>query len=123
MTGPKTLENHIIPRIGKGAESAGRPTPVIAAGFPIVLTTEVDAAKKSIDETLQIYGSLPSYRAMLDREGLAGPSDLALVGDEGQIRKQLQQLKDIGVTDFMAAIVATDSGAYQRTMEFLESEL
>ncbi|HIG40616.1 MAG TPA: LLM class F420-dependent oxidoreductase [Gammaproteobacteria bacterium] len=123
MTGPKTLENHIIPSIGKGADSAGKPTPVVVAGFPIVLTNDVEAAKKSIDETLQIYGQLPSYRAMLDREGAAGPSDLAFIGEEAQLRTAIQQLSDIGVTDFSAAIVATDSGAYQRTLDFLAAEL
>ena len=123
MTGPKTLENHIIPGIGKGADSAGKPTPVVVAGFPIVLTNDVEAAKKTIDETLQIYGMLPSYRAMLDREGAAGPSDLAIVGDEAQLRTQIQQLGDIGVTDFSAAIVATDPEAYQRTLDFLAAEV
>ena len=66
---------------------------------------------------------LPSYRAMLDREGAAGPSDLAFVGDEAQLRSQIQQLNDIGVTDFSAAIVATDPDAYQRTLDFLAAEV
>ena len=30
----------------------------------------------------QMYGQLPSYRAMLDREGAAGPADVAVVGNE-----------------------------------------
>jgi 5,10-methylenetetrahydromethanopterin reductase len=122
MTGPKTLENHIIPTIGKSAETAGKPTPVIVAGFPMVLTNDVEAANKDIDKTLQIYGQLPSYRAMLDREGAAGPSDLAFAGDETQLRSRLQGLRDIGVTDFSAAIVTSDADAYERTVAFLASE-
>ncbi len=123
MTGPNTLENHIIPGIGKGAELAGKPTPVVAAGFPIVLTNDVEGAKESIAKTFQMYGMLPSYRAMLDREGAAGPADVAFAGDEADLRKRIQQLKDIGVTDFCAAVVALDDGAYERTFEFLASEI
>ena len=123
MTGPKTLENHIIPGIGKGALAAAKKeTPIVAAGFPVVLTNDADAAKESIAKTFQMYGMLPSYRAMLDREGAAGPADVAFVGDEGQLRGKIQQLKDIGVTDFCAAIVSLEKGAFERTFEFLAAE-
>jgi len=36
-----------------------------------------------------IYGQLPSYRAMLDREGAAGPGDVAIVGDEDTVAELL----------------------------------
>jgi F420-dependent oxidoreductase-like protein len=122
MTGPKTLADYIVPVIGEAAAKAGKPTPTISAGFPIVLTSEVDAAKAQIDKTLAIYGTLPSYRAMLDREGAAGPSDIALVGDEATLRAGMQRLRDAGVTDFNAAITATEAEEYQRTFDFLASE-
>ena len=121
MTGEKTLESHIIPVIGKGADSVGKPTPRIAAGFPVVLTNDVDGAKGFISKTLQIYGMLPSYRAMLDREGMAGPADLAIVGDEAEVRARMSRLKDIGVTDFCASIVAADIETHDRTFDFLAS--
>jgi len=46
----------------------------------------------------EIYGVLPSYRAMLDREGAQGPGDVAIVGDEIAVRAQLERLAEIGVT-------------------------
>ena len=49
-----------------------------------------------------IYGQLPSYRAMLDREGAAGPGDVAIVGDEDAVAAQIRTLGDAGVTDFVA---------------------
>ena len=122
MTGPKTLDDHIIPGIGKGAEAASKPAPKIAAGFPIVLTSNTDEAKTRIDKVLSIYGMLPSYRAMLDKEGAKGPSDVALVGDEAELRSRIQQLKDIGVTDFCASIVADGSEEFDRTFDFLSGE-
>ena len=57
---------------------------------------------------------------MLDREGAANPSDIALV-DENALRSGLERFRDAGTTDFNAAIVPTDDGAYARTLEFLSS--
>ncbi len=122
MTGPRTLEDHIVPSLGGAADAAGKPSPTVAAGFPIVVTNDVDAARETIGNTLAMYGQLPSYRAMLDREGIAGPAEIALAGDENSLRSSLQRLKDIGVTHFCAAIVPTDDGAYERTLEFLSGD-
>ena len=121
MVGPKTMESHIIARLHKAAEEAGRPTPRVVGGFPMALTSNVEAAKEKINEQLVIYGQLPSYRAMLDKEGAAGPADIALVGDENALRGEIQRLESIGVTDFNAAVVDVEEGARQRTLEFLAS--
>ena len=117
MVGPKTMEEHIIPSF----HAAGRQDPAIVAGMPIVLTTNVDQAKEKIAQDLTVYGQLPSYRAMLDREGAAGPADIAIVGDENQLRGQIKRFEDLGVTDFNAAIMDTEDGAYARTLDFLGS--
>jgi 5,10-methylenetetrahydromethanopterin reductase len=117
MVGPKTMEEHIIPSF----QAAGRSDPAIVAGMPIVLTTNIDQAKEKIAQDLTVYGQLPSYRAMLDREGVAGPADIAIVGDENQLRGQIKRFQDLGVTDFNAAIMDTEDGAYARTLEFLGS--
>ncbi len=123
MTGPNTLRDHIIPTINQAAASAGKGEAVIAAGFPIVLTNDADSAREMIAKELQIYGMLPSYRAMLDREGIQGPADLAFAGDEKLLRDRIRQLRDIGVTDFCASIVAADTETRDRTLDFLAAEL
>lgn len=117
MVGPNTMESHIIKRL----HEAGNDAPTIVAGMPIVLTTNVDEARAQIAETLTIYGQLPSYRAMLDKEGAGGPADIAIVGDENMLRSSIKRFEDMGVTDFNAAIVPTEEGAYDRTLEFLSS--
>jgi len=123
MTGASTLESHIVPTIGKAAAAAGRPTPRVVAGLPIVLTADEAAAREKLSQAFAMYNTLPSYRAMLDREAPgAGPADVALVGDEASLRKQLQRLRDIGVTDFDAAVSPVESGSLERTHEFLASE-
>ncbi len=123
MTGPKTLAAHIIPVLREAAKDAGRPEPRVVAGFPIVLTSKPAEARESIAKMLVIYGQLPSYRAMLDREGAAGPADIALAGDEKTLRAEIKRLREIGVTDFDAAITPVEEGAYERTLAFLASEL
>ena len=113
MVGPKTMASHIAPAIG--------PDATIVGGVPIVLTNNVDQAREQIAKDLVIYGQLPSYRAMLDREGAEGPADIAIVGDENTLRGEIKRFEDAGVTDFNAAIVATEDGAFERTLEFLSS--
>jgi 5,10-methylenetetrahydromethanopterin reductase len=117
MVGPKTMEEHIIASLKAG----GKDDPRVVAGLPIILTTKVDEARQQIAQNLTMYGQLPSYRAMLDREGVEGPADIAIVGDENELRGQIKRFEDIGVTDFNAAIMAVEDGAYDRTLEFLAS--
>ncbi|MFP8881922.1 MAG: TIGR03564 family F420-dependent LLM class oxidoreductase [Myxococcota bacterium] len=123
MTGRRTLADHIVPSITRAAAAAGRPQPRIVAALPIAVTHDADAARKVANEAFQMYGTLPSYRAMLDRESAAGPGDVAIVGDEAAVRADLAELRDAGVTDFAAAPFPADEGAVARTREFLLSEL
>jgi 5,10-methylenetetrahydromethanopterin reductase len=104
MTGPATLASHTVPTITAAAEKAGRPAPRVLASLPICVTSDVDAARERAAKDFQVYGFLPSYRAMLDREGAAGPADVAIVGDESTLRSGLARLTDAGVTDFVASI-------------------
>jgi len=123
MTGPETVESHIAPKLAAAAEQAGRKAPRIVCGLPIALTNDPDGAREKISKMLVIYGQLPSYRAMLDKEGAAGPADVAIVGDEKALDAGIQRLVDAGVTDFDASIMATEDGAAERTLEYLQSKL
>jgi 5,10-methylenetetrahydromethanopterin reductase len=104
MTGPATLESHTVPTITAAAERAGRPAPRIVSSLPICVTADVDAARERAAKYFQVYGFLPSYRAMLDREGAAGPADVALVGDEATVAKAVQRVFDAGATEYVASM-------------------
>jgi 5,10-methylenetetrahydromethanopterin reductase len=123
MTGPRTIESHIGPRIRAAAEEAGNAEPRIVAGLPTILTNDADAVRERVGKAMTMYGSLPSYRAMLDREGVEGPAGVALVGDEKVLDAELDRLRDIGVTDFNAAIIPLEEGADVRTLDYLQSRL
>ena len=100
LTGPATVESHIIPTIRAAAAEAGRPEPMVVVALPVCVTRDVDAARDKASESWALYGQLPSYRAMLDREGVAGPSDVAMVGSEAEVRERVRRLADIGATEF-----------------------
>ena len=101
-TGPNTLADHTIPTITAAADAAGRPTPRVIAALPVCVTTDTEGAASRAAKVFEVYGSLPSYRAMLDREGAAGPADIAITGTESEVVDRIAALADIGVTDFAA---------------------
>jgi F420-dependent oxidoreductase-like protein len=123
MVGPATLESHTIPTIRTAAREAGRSEPRIVAGFPLAVTDDPEAAREKIARLLQVYGTLPSYRAMLERERVRDPVDVALLGDEPTLERQLARLRDIGVTDFQAAIVEVEDGEAERALDFLAAQI
>ncbi|MBC6459158.1 LLM class F420-dependent oxidoreductase [Actinomadura sp. HBU206391] len=122
MTGPKTIREHIVPTIASAAEAAGRPAPRVVCVLPICVTSDPDAARAGAAKIFKIYGELPSYRAMMDREGAAGPADLAIIGDEDAARAQVKSLAEAGVTDFVAGDFSRGDDS-ARTRAFLKSLL
>ena len=121
MVGPRTMEDHIVKNLNAAAEAAGRPSPHVVAGVPIGLTLKPDELREKTARDLTIYGQLPSYRAMLDREGAAGPADIAVLGDENALRGGIQRFENAGITELNAAIVSEDQEGHARTLEFLAS--
>jgi len=87
----------------------------------VAVTDRVEAARASAARNFQVYGTLPSYRAMLDREGAAGPADVVIAGDAPAVREQLANLADAGATDLLAVPfrVDGDSEAVERTRALL----
>jgi F420-dependent oxidoreductase-like protein len=102
MTGPGTIESHVAPVLGKAASEHGRPAPRIVAALPVAVTDDVDGAREAASRIFSIYGQLPSYRAMLDREGAAGPADVAVVGSADEVKAGVERMVEAGATEFVA---------------------
>jgi 5,10-methylenetetrahydromethanopterin reductase len=105
MTGTATVGSHIAPTITAAAEAAARPAPRVVVSLPIAVTNDPEAAKTRINEAFAIYPNLPSYKAMLDKEGAAAAGDIGFIGDEESVSASISRLADAGATDFVAAII------------------
>ncbi len=107
MVGPATVADHIVPAITAAASAAGRPSPQVVVTLPVCVTNDPDAARAKADRIFSMYGHLPSYRAMLDREGVAGPADVAVVGSEEEVTAQIRRFAEGGATEFSGAVYGT----------------
>ncbi len=101
MTGPKTVGSHIVPSVTQAADDAGRPSPRVVVALPVAVTEDEAAARERAGNAFVIYGQLPSYRAMLDREGAPTPADVAIVGNESSVRTQVEEIFAQGATEFV----------------------
>lgn len=63
--------------------------------------------------------TVPSYKTMMNREGVDGPGGLAIVGTEAEVRDQIAELASIGVTDFNAGVFAANPDEVARTNSVL----
>jgi F420-dependent oxidoreductase-like protein len=102
MTGTKTVSGHIVPAITAAADGAGKPAPRVVVALPVSVTDDEAAARERASTVFAIYGHLPSYRAMLDREGAEGPADVAIVGDAASVAAQIEAVFAAGATEFVA---------------------
>jgi F420-dependent oxidoreductase-like protein len=113
MTGRQTIATHITPTINEAAEKAGRPAPRVVCALPIAVTDDAAGAEERINTEYALYATLPSYAAMLEREGTKDPAGASLIGSREQVLEQLHELASAGVTEFSGAPSGTkeESGA------------
>jgi F420-dependent oxidoreductase-like protein len=119
--GPKTVREHIKPRISEAAATAGKAQPRIIATLPVCVTDEEDRVRARISKTLKMYGELPSYKAMFEREGISEPGELALIGSAAKVSDQIAELADAGVTDYAASEFTTNADEREQTRELLKT--
>jgi len=127
MGGPGYIAEHAVPTISAAAREAGRPAPRIVAGLPICVTDRQDEVRERANQAFGRYGELPSYRAILDREGSGDsgttmPADVALIGDEAQVQAGIDRLWAAGVTDLVASVYAPRGEDPERTYALLRSQ-
>ena len=99
LAGPRTIAEFIEPTIAKAAAAADRPSPRIIAAVPVLVTDDVDAGRNLAVQQLSFYESIPSYRRVIAREGVASVAELAAVGPAESVVRQLKTYLDAGATD------------------------
>ena len=115
LSGPRTIDEHLRPALAAAAEEAGRPEPRIVPASRCASPTSPTGVRELIAALLAGYNDLPSYRGVMDREGVDGPAGVSVVGDEDEVRKAIQRFADTGATDFVPVEVATNPDEAART--------
>jgi F420-dependent oxidoreductase-like protein len=101
MADERAIGEHVVPRITKAADNAGRPTPRIVAGIPVCLCKpgEVEVARERANRILAEAKTSPNYQRLLEQGDAKDVGDLLAAGDEAAILKRFRQFADAGVTD------------------------
>ncbi|MEQ7005203.1 TIGR03564 family F420-dependent LLM class oxidoreductase [Actinopolymorpha sp. B17G11] len=105
--GPPTIGDMVRPALERAAAGAGRRSPAVVASVCVCVTADPDGARRWVNETFGRAGELPSYRAVLDREGLAGPGGAVVAGDETAVERGLRRFADAGATEILVIPVGT----------------
>jgi alkanesulfonate monooxygenase SsuD/methylene tetrahydromethanopterin reductase-like flavin-dependent oxidoreductase (luciferase family) len=119
--GPATIEQQILPVMGEAADKAGRPAPSVVCSLPVWVTDDIVPAKNFVATTFKDYAALPSYRAMLDIEGVQGIESIALIGSEQEVADGLGRIAESGATDFTGVVMGANADELARARSVLAS--
>lgn len=120
LAGPRTLEDLVLPALHESA--AGRPAPRVVAAVPVAVCSDAEAGRAVADEVFARYGTLENYQRLFAREGITSPGELAVVGSESEVDKQLRRFADAGATELWPTVfpVGEDvEASVRRTREVL----
>ncbi len=102
LSGPRTIAEVIRPTLEAAAEDAGRAAPRIVASVPVCVTDRPEEARSVIGRMLGGYDQIPSYRRVMDLEGVEGVAEVSVVGSAGEVADRLAAFAAAGTTDFVA---------------------
>ncbi|MEO3787467.1 LLM class F420-dependent oxidoreductase [Actinocorallia sp. B10E7] len=107
MADERAVAEHVVPRITKAAEEAGRPAPRIVAGVPVCLCepSRVDEARERANRILGEAEISPNYQRLLEYGDARDVGDLCAAGDEKAIAERFQRFADAGVTDLSVRLL------------------
>ncbi|WP_069765200.1 LLM class F420-dependent oxidoreductase [Streptomyces sp. LUP47B] len=107
MADERAIADHVVPRITKAAEAAGRPAPRIVAGVPVCLCepSRVDEARERANRILGEAEISPNYQRLLEQGEARDIGDLCAVGDEKAILSRLRRFADAGATDLSVRLL------------------
>ena len=112
MADERSIAHHIVPRITKAAEAAGRPAPRVVAGIPVCLClpSEIPTARERANRILGEAEISPNYQRMLEHGDATNVGDLCAAGDEAAIAARFRRFADAGVTDLSVRLLPIGNG-------------
>ena len=107
MADERAIAEHVVPRITKAADNAGRPAPRVVAGIPVCLCalSEVDAARERANRILGEAEFSPNYQRLLDHGDARDVGDICAAGDEDAILARFRRFAEAGVTDLSVRLL------------------
>jgi F420-dependent oxidoreductase-like protein len=127
MADERAIAEHVVPRITKAAESAGRPAPRVVAGIPVGVCAadQVEEARERANRILGHAEFSPNYQRLLERGDATDVGDIAALGSEADVERRLRSFADAGTTDLSARVLPIGKGrdellaSSRRTRDFL----
>jgi F420-dependent oxidoreductase-like protein len=127
MADERAIGDHVVPRITKAAQEAGRPAPRVVAGVPVALCRddEIDAAREWANRALGHAEYSPNYQRLLEHGDAADVGDILAAGSEAAVVERLTRFRDAGVTDLSVRVLPLGAdrdariASWQRTEQFV----
>lgn len=121
--GPRTIATYVLPHLDASAETAGRERPRVMALVRICVTEDRSGAFALAKAISARYQAIPSYAAVLAKEGLADPADLHLIGSWQQVLDGLAAYARAGASDLRIEVAAHTEAARDATRMALANYL
>lgn len=115
MASASAIAARIAPVLRAAVEKHGRPAPRIVAGLPVAVHDDVAEARAAVAATSSGYAGMANYQKIIAAGGGSGAEDVAIVGDEAAVHRQLDALLAAGATDVWAQPVAVGADRAQRS--------
>ncbi|MDW5609701.1 TIGR03564 family F420-dependent LLM class oxidoreductase [Mycolicibacterium sp. D5.8-2] len=115
MASATAIAGRIAPVLREAAARFGRPAPRIVAGLPVAVHDDVAEARAAVAATSSGYAGMANYQRIIHVGGGSEPADVAIVGDEAAVARQLAELCDAGATDIWAQPVVVGGDRVQRS--------
>lgn len=127
MADERAIGSHVVPKLTRAAEAAGRLAPRVVAGIPVCLCgdDEVDVAVERTNRILAEAETSPNYQRLLEEGDARAIGDILAAGSESTIEQRLRSFADAGVTDLSFRVVPIGEGrdelvaSYRRTRDFV----
>jgi F420-dependent oxidoreductase-like protein len=108
----RAIGDHIVPKISKAAENAGRPAPRVVTGIPVTLCapSRVDEARARANRILAEAEFSPNYQRLLEHGDIHDVGELLAAGDEAAIAARFRRFADAGATDLSIRLLPIGTG-------------